>query len=72
MAWVLCLYVIHNPRLDQININSISLYGSSMKLNILYSHIKLKQLKKKKLFIAFRILLSQQHRFSISRFEVMK
>lgn len=50
MAWVLCLYVIHNPRLDQININSISLYGSSMKLNILYSHIKLKQLKKKKTF----------------------
>lgn len=71
MTWFICLYIVNNPRLDPININSVCfLWRQCEDEHFVVSHVKLKQLKH--FFIAFRKLLSQQHRLSVSWFEGMK
>lgn len=65
MTQFICLYIVNNPRLDPININSVcSLWRQCEEEHFVVLHIKLKQLKY--FFIAFRKLLSQQHRLSMS------
>lgn len=71
MTQFICLYIVNNPRLDPININSVcSLWRQCEEEHFVVLHIKLKWLKC--FFIAFRKLLSQQHRLSVSWFRGIK
>lgn len=64
MTWFICLYIVNNPRLDPININSVCfLWRQCEEEHFVVLHIKLKQLKY--FCIAFRKLLSQQRRLSV-------